>query len=202
MSSVRSPRVSPRVSLVPESVPVRELPSLGVRAREPGAHRGRRERGPISPAHAALITAHAQLAPLLLDLTYEVPLTSCARRHRFSQRSLSFCSGSLAPGPDCRAGFPGTGWRRCPSPPRAWGSDHSRARAGEEVPWEPWPSITEATSTKSQAIRREGRRPAHSPGSHRQDVRRSQGGHSYDLFKCSLQSIYFYTEVRMCADDG
>lgn len=87
-------------------------------------------------------------------------------------------------------------------PPWAWGSDHSRARAAEEVPQEPRPSITEATSTKSQTIRREGRRPARAPGSHRQDVRRSQGGHSYDLFKYSLQSIYFYTEVKMCADHG
>lgn len=45
--------------------------------------------------------------------------------------------------------------REAPFPaPWTWGSNHSRPWAGEEVPWEPWPSITEATSTKSQTIRR------------------------------------------------
>lgn len=78
----------------------------------------------------------------------------------------------------------------------------SEPRLKRRCPGTQGPSITEATSTESQAIRREGRRPAHSPGSHRQDVRRSQGDHSYDLFKYSLQSIYFYTEVKMCADNG
>lgn len=63
-------------------------------------------------------------------------------------------------------------------------------------------SLTQATSTELQAIRqRTGALLTHR-GSHRQDVSRSQGGHSYDLFKHSLQSIYFYTEVKMCTDNG
>lgn len=64
---------------------------------------------PVSPPLSILIKVHAQLAPLILDLTYEVPLTSGERRHRFSQRSLSFYSGSPSPRPHLLVCFPGTG---------------------------------------------------------------------------------------------
>lgn len=86
---------------VQEFVPGREL-SLAVGG--PGAwlpSGTRRERADLFlPTRSTLIKLHAQLAPFVLDLTYEVPLTSGARRHRFSQRSLSFYIGSLTPGPN------------------------------------------------------------------------------------------------------
>lgn len=57
--------------------------------KAPGALRDREGMcRPISPLLSTLIKVHAQLASLLLDLTYELPLTSGARRHD-SHKGLS-----------------------------------------------------------------------------------------------------------------
>lgn len=53
----------------------------------------------LVPLLAGSHEVHARLAPLTLDLTYGVPLTSAASRHRFSQRSLSSYPGSPLPPP-------------------------------------------------------------------------------------------------------
>lgn len=152
---------------------------------------------------STLIKVHAQLASLLLDLTYEVPLTSRARRHDSHKGLSTVAPPASQPHLLGRLSRNRTEGGTLPHPPPPQGSPGLQplqilgCGGGARSP-----SITEATSPESQAIRREGRRPAHSPGSHWQDVRRSHGGHSYDLFKYSLQSIYFYTEVKMCTDNG